>query len=121
MKHELVATTNLLLLVQNKCEGILLNMIFDDVKVISSLYTNFWKFTNYFIDGTSQVQKIDKVQIATQFLLCGAIVEFDGHIYNSSQHIDFWQYLFLHKLISEEEYDFLKNQWGFSDKISFMK
>ena len=121
MKYEFVTTQDILIQLQAKCDARLLNLILNEVKPIYTTYSNFWKFTSYCIDESSCVRRIDKIQVATLFLSSGGIIEFDGHTFGSIQHLDFWSYLFTHKCISGDEYEYLKNSWGFNEKITFMK
>ena len=117
-EYELISTQEHLISIQEQCDPILLNAVFDITEVYKTKFSKFWNTSTFILDNTA-ISRVDKIQIVTVFMLTGGIVEFDGHQYNLIQQYDFWKYLLEHQFISTEEYDSLYDM-GISGQITFI-
>lgn len=117
-EYELISTQEHLISIQEQCDPILLNAVFDITEVYKTKFSKFWNTSTFILDNTA-ISRVDKIQIVTVFMLTGGIVEFDGHQYNLIQQYDFWKYLLEHQFISTEEYDSLYDM-GMRGQITFI-
>lgn len=114
--NELVISWKNLLKMQAQCDASLLNEVFDEVRVITTYYSNFWDVTSFFHTQT-KVNLIDKIQIVSFFIMLGGRVELDSHIHDFVDWQHLWNYMYEHRYISKEDYDFLCGYWISDGKI----
>lgn len=117
MKYEVFISRTTHLRFRQYSSEKLLNQCLTELNIVPTEYSSFWNATNFILD-VSPINILDKIQIVTLFLLCGGIVEFDGHAFSPLYWGDsFWGYLLEHKVISNDDYEAL-SQWGIDGKIS---
>lgn len=107
MNYEICITKAKIIDFHSLCCDLPLTNAISNVNIIYTKFTNFWNTTTFVLDK-SEVSRIDKILIVSNFLSIGGNIEFDGHLYRQMQECIFWKYLLDHKYISEEEFDNLR-------------
>ena len=113
---ELIITEKKLLEIQEKCDSKLLNLILDEVKVITTQQSNFWDVTTFF-RNESKVNLVDKIQVVSLFAMLGGRVELDSHMHDFADWCHLWNYMKEHRYISDDDYVFLCNHWMENGRI----
>lgn len=117
---EIITTQECLCAIRRHCDPRLLNLVFDEVDVIYSHYSNFWEITSFILNQNSAICIIDKVQVATIFVMLGVVVEFDGKVFKTT-YAELWDHLLSHKYIMKQDYDWLIANFWLGGIITFSK
>lgn len=117
MNNEIIITPKSLEYIQSMCEPEILEPCMNWLDVKMTKETDYWNCSDFLTIKIDGVERIDKIQLVSLFMTIGKI-NFLADFCIFLTPIELWNKMRDLKLMEENEYNFLVNNWSLQNYIT---